>query len=140
MVGVPSAENNSRTLPTSHIQGGMVLRNLPGNLTPLTLQPATPPCPPPLLLFAYLSLFYITETLNIEKSLKNAMRWRGKQFTNKNNAISGCIVGSRLFSQPQPLTREFPNLSIAFCCRSRDQPAPDLKCMAKFKTLVRANL
>lgn len=64
MAGIPSAEN-SRTLPTSHVQGGVVLRNLPGNLTPITLQQATLPCLPSL---SYLSLFYITETLNIEKS------------------------------------------------------------------------
>jgi len=69
MVGIPSAENNRRTLPTSHIQGGMVLRNTPGNLTPPNPGSQQPPLSSSSpLLCAYVSLFYITETLNIEKS------------------------------------------------------------------------
>lgn len=52
--------------------------------------------------------------------------------------ISSCIVD--YFLSLNIFMQTCSRLNLLFCCRATDQSAPDWKCMAKFKTLVRANL
>lgn len=124
-VGIHMTRKKLRILPTSPTQG-CVEKNLPEH----SHQSGSSP----------FRLFLCrNRTRNYWKVVKcHEIRWASSWAVKNRTCTSGCTVD--YFLKLNIFMQTCSRLNPLFCCWATDQSAPDLKCMAKFKTLVRANL